>query len=331
MRDGLRPPSLLDGQREAYKDWLHLNLLDPASGVIGLVNVSLHGAPGDPRARAVGTALVHSPTHGWIGNVEVGGLGDANIGPGSVALANVAIAVDHGAERAYASVRMPDDGLSLSLAGQFAAPAIDIEQRIPLGPGWISWFVVPRLGVDGELVIAGERIDLGKASAYHDHNWGRWRWGDDLGWEWGAFLAPAPGPAFVLSRATDRDHRRRGPPMLTVDAPGLRRRFPSASVRHVYEGRWSGRLRRLPGALAALLTDRAAPRLPARVVVDANDGIDRVHLEFEARAAAQLIAADPTGAGYGFIHELVGEFHYSGRLDGADVGGSGLAVVEHAD
>jgi hypothetical protein len=34
---------------------------------------------------------------------------------------------------------------------------------------------------------------LDRAPGYHDHNWGRWHWGQDLGWEWGCFLPPAPG------------------------------------------------------------------------------------------------------------------------------------------
>ena len=58
----------------------------------------------------------------------------------------------------------------------------------------------------GEATVGGRRLDLAAASAYHDHNWGRWHWGDDLGWDWGAFLTPAPGPAIVLVRTTNREH-----------------------------------------------------------------------------------------------------------------------------
>ena len=71
--DAPRAPSALDPLAGLYKDWLHLNLFDPASGLIGLVNVAAHGAPGDPQARAVGAALVHVPGHGWAGNLEAHG------------------------------------------------------------------------------------------------------------------------------------------------------------------------------------------------------------------------------------------------------------------
>ncbi len=329
--DALRPPSPLDSNASAYKDWLHLNVLDHASGTVGLVNVSLHGAPDDTRSRAIGTALLHVPGVGWVGNVEACGQSEARVGVGSVALAQVALALDYPAGRALASARFPDEALALRIAASARAPAIDLEQRLPLGPGWVSWYIVPRLAVEGEALVGQRRIDLAGASAYHDHNWGRWHWGDDLGWEWAAFLTPAPGPAFVLSRATDRAHRHVGNPVLVVQVGKRRRTFGGRTVELDYAGRLGGRIRRLPGALAALHQDRATPSLPVRLTVRADDGRDRVEIEFTARAAAQLIAGDPAVRGYGFIHEIVGAFAACGRIGDHDLAGSGLAVLEHVD
>jgi hypothetical protein len=329
--DALRPPTALDLAASAYKDWLHLNLFDHASGVVGLVNVSLHGAPDDLASRAIGTALLHVPELGWVGNVEVRGRREARIGVSSVALAQVALAVDYPAGRVLASARLPRDAVTLRLTARAAAPAIDLEQQLPFGPGWVSWYVVPRLSVEGELVVGSRRIDLAGASGYHDHNWGRWYWGDDLGWEWGAFLTPSPGPAFVLSRVTDRSHRRTGNPVLVVQRGDRRRSFGGQTVRVEYAGQLTGRLRRVPGALAALHPDRATPRLPARVIVRAGDGVDHVEIAFEAHAAAQLIAADPVVRGYGFLHEMAGSFTVRGQIGQHDLGGSGLAVLEHVE
>ena len=331
LADALRPPSALDLAASAYKDWLHLNVMDHASGAVGLVNVSLHGAPDDPRARAIGTALLHLPEVGWVGNVEVRGQAEARVGIASVALSHVALAMDYPAGRLLASARFPDEALALRLTATAASPAIDLEQQQPFGPGWVSWYVMPRLTLNGEVTIGSRRLDLGHASAYHDHNWGRWYWGDDVGWEWGAFLTPCPGAAFVLSRATDRLHRRAGNPVLVVQLGTRRRTFGGRTVRLEYSGQLEGRLRRLPGALAALHQDRATPRLPARVIVRADDGRDRVEITFTARAAAQLIAGDPAVRGYGFLHEVAGAFVAEGRIGNRDVGGSGLAVLEHVD
>ena len=330
--DALRPPLPTDPTAEAYKDWLHLNVFDHASGAIGLFSASLHGAPGDARARAIGAALVHLPALGWVGNVEVGALDDAAVGEHSIAMERLAVAVDAPSDRVLVSAQYPDDGLVASLAVRGRARALDIEARLPFGPGWISWFVEPRLSLDGSLALRDRKLDLAGGVGYHDHNWGRWHWGDDVGWEWGALVAAEPGPTIVVTRTTDRAHRHSGEPMLMVEDAGRRTRFRAGAVEFRLEGRYEGPpLRRLPGALAALHQDRARPRLPGRVHVVADDGLERVDLEFLPRAAAQLIAGDPVRRGYGFVHELVGEFTARLRLARGDRSVRGLGVFEYVD
>ena len=84
-------------------------------------------------------------------------------------------------------------------------------------------------------------------------------------------------------------------------------------------------------ALAALHTDRARPALPAEVHVGVDDARGRVRLRFTAAAAAQLITAEPAERGYGFIHELPGEFEADGAIDGAGFDAAGLGIYEHVD
>lgn len=331
IADGLRPPAAFDPSAPAYKDWLHLVVLDHRSGVAGLVNVSLHGAPADPRSRAIGTALFHLPDEGWVGNVEVRGLSEAAIGPTSIGLEQIALAVDGARGAVHASVRQPGDGLGLDLVADALVRPMPREQPQPLGSGWVAWYVVPRLRGRGRATVAGRPIDLGQASAYYDHNWGRWHWGQDLGWEWGCFLAPAPGPAFFLSRLTDRAHRS-GSRVLHVAYPdGRQRTFAGPAVERTHRGLLEAFPRRLPGVLAALHSDLAAPRLERSLLLRADDGTDRVEIRFTARAAAQIIAGDPVEPGYGFVHELVGEFEFAARIGGSEEAGAGLAVVEHVD
>jgi hypothetical protein len=337
--DDLRPPPPFDPQTPAYKDWLHLNLLDHASGSVGLINVSLHGAPDDPRSRAVGTALIYVPDVGWIGNLEIRGFAEAAIGPSSIGLEQVALAIDHSSRTLLASVRAPDDQLLVRVTAEMIAPPISVEQQLPLGHGWISWYAVPRLTVNGEWTIGSEPSDLSAASAYHDHNWGRWHWGDDLGWEWGCFLTPMTSPdngaaasppmAVVFSLTTDRAHHPGGRPTVNILAGGQRRTFRGAAIRLDYDGTLDAIERRLPGALAALHQDHAQVRLPKRLIIHADDGRDCVTLEFTGRSAAQLITGDPIVRGYSFIHEIAGAFTCAGRLGDIEVAGSGLGVFEY--
>ena len=186
------------------------------------------------------------------------------------------------------------------------------------------------MAVCGSVSVAGRALDLSGATAYHDHNWGRWHWGDDLGWEWGCF-ASASGLSFVLSRTTDRAHRKTSRPLFVVQRGARRRVFAGRTVEIGFDGQLDAEPRRIPGSLAALHTDRAAPRLPARLRVRVDDGADHIELEFHARACAQLIAADPVERGYGFIHELVGEFSSASRIGGEEREETGLAVVEYVD
>ena len=329
--DFLRPPPPFDPSAPAYKDWLHLNIIDHTSRSVALVNVSLHGAPSDPRSRAVGTALVHVAGIGWLGNLEVIGLLEAALGVSSIGLRNVGLTVDPLTAHVAASVRDGQGAFDLRADATPDCRPILVEQHLPLGRGWISWYAVPRLNVSGTWTAGGMTRTLNGASAYHDHNWGRWHWGDDFGWEWACLLAPQPGPCFVLSRTTDRAHLHCGPPSLTVCMGDLHRTFRGSSVRLDYSGQLEQPLRRLPGALAALHQDRAQPRLPGRLEVRVDDGIDRFRISFQPRAAAQLVAADPIVRGYGFIHELPGEFVCSGRVGATSIDGEGLGVLEHVD
>lgn len=306
-----------------------MNVMHHPSGCVGIINVSLHGAPNDLRSRAIGTGLVHAPGVGWVGNIESKSYGEATLGSASIGLERVGLAVHSPTGVLAASVRDTRHALVVNLTATPTALPVVVEERLPFGSGWISWYAVPRLTLEGEWLVGHERMNLSEASAYRDHNWGRWLWGDDMGWEWGCFLAPRPGAAFVLSLLTDRLHRHLGRPSLTVQAGDSRRTFSGDSVRLEYGGTLEGAMLRIPGALAALHQDRAHVQLPKTLRIDAGDGIDRVTVEFTARTAAQLIAADPSARGYSFIHEIPGEFTYTGLLSGLEIEGSGLGVLEH--
>lgn len=329
LQDSLRPPSLLDPSAGRYKDWFHLNIFDHASGSVGLINVSLHGAPNDPNSRAMGAALVYLPHAGWFGNLEIQGIKDVAIGRGSIGLGRVALAVRHEAGTITAAVRDDDNALKVNITATAAAPPVSGDEPLPLGNGWISWYAVPRLSLTGEWTVGNQRTDLRTASGYHDHNWGRWHWGDDLGWEWGCFHTPAPGAAIILSRTSDRAHRRFGNTSLVVQIEGRSRTFAGSAVALNYSGTLRTIKRRIPGALAALHQDHAEARLPKCLNITADDGVDRVTLEFIGQSAAQIIVGDPLVRGYSFIHEIAGEFRCSGRIADVKVDGKGLGVMEH--
>jgi hypothetical protein len=329
---GLASSRVTDAAAPAYKDWLHLNILDAASGIVGVVNVSIHGSPMDARSRVVGAALIHLPGAGWAGNAEVADIEAAALGISSVGLEHIGVAVDERNREVLASVRLPDDGLSLDLRATWHGPLIDAPGHLRFDEGWVGWRLAPRVSIAGEARVGAATIPFDRAGGYFDHTFGRWHWGADFRWDWGAFVAPAPGPAIVFSRGTDHARRDLGPPLVFVDDRASRRRFVGPAVTMRMDGRLIGpRMRRVPGANAALHADRAAPALPARIEVVADDGIDRLEVAFVPHGAMQLLAADPFRAGCAFIHELAGTFDATMRLDGAVTHASGLAIFELVD
>jgi hypothetical protein len=327
--DGLHLPPHGDPGRALYKEWLHVNIIDHDARVVGLVNASLHGDPDDPRSMATGAALLHIDGVGWVGNAATHAFSEASLGTSSIALRDVGIVVEPHRGRVLASASMPLHRFSLEVEMQADARPFAFAEPFPYGSGWMSWYGVPRLTVRGRASFDGREIPLDGAIGYHDHNWGRFRWGDDARWEWGAMLA-ADGSSFVFARATTRDFRTiTGGPLLIADTAAGRRTFGGAAVSILADDEFDQPLRRMPGALAALHQDWMRPPLPRRVVIRAGDGIDRLTIELRFEAAAQIITADSAEPRYGFVHELSGVFEASGIIAGGAISTSGLVAYEH--
>ncbi len=330
--DVLRPPSPLDLAAFAYKDWLHVNVFEPDEGVVAIINASLHGDPVSPASLGVGTVVIHRSHDlpSMLATVDVRSRHDPSIdvGSSSIAVGSTArVALGDRGEFLRASSRTRD--VELELVGRPSAEPIVVESPVPFGSGWISWRAVPRLELDGWLRIGRREIWLGNAIGYHDHNWGRWRWGDDIGWRWGTFPSIGDVTATVAHR-TDRAHRS-GHPIARVQVGAQPRDFPQRTVEIRYHGRWDRPIRRLPGAVAALRSDRQRPDLPAHVSVLVDDGFDRLRIDFDVDDAVQLVTSDPARPGQTFIHELVGRFEISGRVFGQRVTTDGWGVFEHVD
>src|SRR5947208_9514530 len=190
VADRIRSPSAVDLTAGSFKDWLHVNIFDFARGHVALVNVSLHGDPHDPRSLAAAALLLGDLERGWAPHVEVLGAGEAEVGFDRVAVGEIAsIALDPASGGLAVHARSPGGRVRLDLAAFTAAPPIIAERPTRFGSGWLAWRAIPRLNVTGWLSVDDVMRPGDETVMYHDHNWGRWHWGDDAGWEWAAFLA----------------------------------------------------------------------------------------------------------------------------------------------
>lgn len=202
----------------------------------------------------------------------------------------------------------------------------------PLGDGRLSWLFVPRLRATGWLRIGDEHHRFDNDLAYHDHNWGRFQWGDDFGWTWGTILPKSPQDpwSMVFLQMTDRKRLRCLSKALYVwrneEPAGL---YRHSAVQTHFRGTLSGGADcTLPPPMRMLL-DGDVPGVPEVVEVTASGGEDYVRAEFRSQSYARLAKPSEVHLDRSIVLcETNGAVHVSGSIQGEDVDFVGDGVFE---
>ncbi len=196
----------------------------------------------------------------------------------------------------------------------------------------IAWVVVPRLEATGWVRIGGRTLRLERASAYHDHNWGHFRWGGDLAWEWG-FVNPADARcpfSVVFARVSDRGrHCTFSQSVLLWRRDSLIRTFQDREVRMTMEGAHPGpRPFTLP-RVASLLLPGTSSGVPSRVLVEARGRDEQVTIDLVTSSKARIgIPSDTDPFRLVVLNETCGEARVKGSTRAADLDFAGPAVME---
>ena len=201
----------------------------------------------------------------------------------------------------------------------------------PVGDGRVSWLFVPRLRADGWLRIGGQEIRLDGDVAYHDHNWGRFRWGGDFGWTWGAILPSRPDDpwSLVFLRMTDRRRLRCLSQALYV----WRHNEPAVIFPRRSTGRSHGLLGRaadctLPPPMRLVLGGEASD-VPERIEITATRAGDTVHAEFWPQSYARLAQPSEVCLDRSVVLcETNGTARVSGSINGEGIDFVGAGVFE---
>ena len=202
----------------------------------------------------------------------------------------------------------------------------------PVGDGRMSWLFVPRLRADGWLRIGGSKRRLDGDLAYHDHNWGRFWWGDDFGWMWGTILPQGPDDpwSLVILRMTDGRRLR----CLSQAVYVWHHDEPAAIFRHAaVQTRSTGLLGRaadctLPPAMRLVLGGEI-PDVPERVEISATRAGDAIHAEFRPRSYARLAQPSEIRLNQSTVLcETSGTARVSGSINGAGIDFTGTGVFE---
>jgi hypothetical protein len=321
------------GAREPYKEWHHFVVHGGRFRLI--VNFSLTDRATPEGVETVPRVIALVRHDASAGVVESFPPADCEVRTGRV-----------WARLGANSLELVDGAYELTVA----LPAIRLRARLrlvpvstpfvvnnqPLAPGArLSWLFVPRLEAHGHAWVGDTRVSFRGAPAYHDHNWGRFRWGDDFGWVWGSVLPErATDPwAIVFMRMTDRFRRRATRQGLYV----WHERQAVAMWRDAAVGVEQGGFLRRPPALTLppvmrFVRPGVASDVPANLVVHGRQGDDHVELRFEAADYIRIVVpSERDDLGSVVLNEVSGTVTANGEIGGRplDLEGSGVFEFLH--
>ena len=325
-----------------WKDWYHFVLLDRQSGVRALVNVTLAGRPGQGEMQV--TLIVNMNPQSIVSelNAPLATFGTAFsqewkpelVRRFPLRLQGKGMSLDIDGNNFAVEARDDRAQLYVRFQGQAEATPLLVTEDSPFGSGFIGWGLVPGLRLAGELVVCGQSFNINSDwFCYHDRNFGRFRWGEDIGWEWFVAFAKCEDGrelTFVLDLRTNRNHTEGGLSYIFIYLnKELRKIFLGEGLRINWD--WSPEPvlpTRLPGIMTSLFSQRTL-RMPQTLVVEAADEQDRLLMEVEFDGKAELVVPDNQERQYSFIEEVTGPIKVSLSLNGEMLSATGLIYAEY--
>ena len=328
--DFLRAPMLATARPEGFKEWHHFVV--HGRGFRLLINFSLtNEVSGAGQVRLAPRVIVIAHDEKWTGAIERfdGRALDVSADLGELTIGGNRMTVLP--DGYHVAIDLPDKDIRGELHFTSASRPFVVNNQ-PVGDGRMSWLFVPRLRAQGWLRIGGREHRIENDLAYHDHNWGRFWWGDDFGWTWGTLLPKGPDDpwSMVFLQMTDRSRLRCLSQALYV----WHHDEPAAIFRHAaVQTRSDGLLGRaadctLPPPMRLLL-DGEVPGVPERIEITATRAGDKVHAEFRSQSYARL--AQPSEVCLDrstVLCETSGTARASGTINGEDVDFVGTGVFE---
>ena len=327
-----------------WKDWYHFLLLDKQGKVRILVNITSIGRPGQGEIQV--TFLINIASELLAPEYQV----DASIATFGTAFSldwqadmvqltplrvqGEGILLEINGKHSILEVRDEKMQLSIRFQGEAIASPLLVTEEEPFGSGFIGWGLVPGLQLTGELSIGRQNFSIDSDwFSYHDRNFGRFRWGEDIGWEWFvAFVTCDDGRqiALILDQRTNKDHSVKGFPYIFVYLDNeLRKVFLGSSLRIDWDWSLAPVLPvRLPGNMASLFCDRTIT-VPQTLQVEAADAQDRLFLSVRFETALELVVPDNQNRQYTFIEEVSGTVEVSLFLSGETLQAKGLVYGEY--
>ena len=328
-----------------WKDWYHYVLLEPQTGIRVLVNMTAIARPGDGEIQTSFLVTIpsqmlppeHRPetTFATFGTTFSQAWNPGNISRKPLRWQGKGMQLQINGYYTQGEVQDARSQLSIQFDAYATATPILVTENSPFGSGFIGWGLVPGLQVSGELSVCGQSFPISPHwYCYHDRNFGRFRWGEDIGWEWFvAYVICDDGTpmTLVLDQRTNKDHTERGFPYIFIYIGNeLTKVFVGATLQINWHWSDSSTIPpRLPGIMAVLFGDRKL-HTPTKLQVTAADEHDQlmIHLNFES--IVELIVPDNQQRQYTFIEEVTGSAAVILKLGENIFAAKGLVYAEYS-
>jgi hypothetical protein len=221
----------------------------------------------------------------------------------------------------------------------------------------INWLVASsKMEVSGNLSVAGETYSLNNSRAYHDHNWGYWSWGDDLGWDWGQvsqtgnYSNETIGEYSIsFGNITNANHSQSVNSVMNVWEDGEIIANFSGEEMQIEHSNLSTTDIGIPPA--EMLPEYILPQdsfpFPQNTLLNASSGSDTLNIEFTTQHPVPLPVMIPDGnetgieAGngsgsevgsgikYRIIWEMIGTYQVNGVIDGKPISYTADGFLEY--
>ena len=316
--DYFQPPTIFDEALDAYKEWQHFSVFDRATNLFALFNFSVSGNPFDSRsAICARTTVIRTPEGAIIGAIEpleVDGVKLSHLDPG-IAFRGVSVTYGDSAYRVFCDMETVPVRADLSL--QIASEPFTTHTR-PFGTGFLGWTVFPRMKVTGRIWVSEHEYRIRNASGYHDHDWGRFYWGERIGWNWGIFLEDrASGITILFDQSTTGiGSAAITSGLLIYKGNTLFKSFSETEVSVDFAGTFGKNTITFPGLFRAAY-HKASCQLPEEITLKASaPTTGRIVVKFKPDCVVQLIAPNHCGPGETQLNQMVGKIEIHNSLKG---------------
>jgi hypothetical protein len=315
--DSLQIPTIYDNRIDAYKEWHHFNLFDDKNNLFVLFNFAITGNVFNAKSGIITkTALIRDPAGRFLFAVEPQSsesLKVSHLKPDMAFGSNASVTYE---DMVYhVSLDMETIPVRANLRFHVISTPIYAPTR-PFGSGYIGWTAVPRLDACGSIEIEGREYVVQDSAAYHDHDWGQFYWGEQIGWEWGIFSeAKNTGITIVIDQRTTGMRGMVHEKFLFIYKGGkLLRVFTGSDLKIELIGKYRGKKAVTPG-LMRILHPETSSATPDRFVIEGRlSRSEKITIKFRPKNVIQIIVPNQSGKGETQLNQIIGDIEVASSI-----------------